>query len=663
MLVLCLVSVVRPRLLLKTLLREGKGDDSPGPFRGGSLKIRRMSIAAVVVGAMTLSACGGSVGGDSTPSSTPTTSTSAEPTDGSSTETPTGDTSTPTEGSDTATPSDTVDPNAPIADTINIGLEQTPGGYNCNNSASNSVYCAYVDNVTQGAFIRIQPDGTIKPDTEFGTYEKTSDDPLTVKYTFADNAVWSDGTPIDFDDALLAWAAYSGTFLTGKKDDAGNDVSAFDVASTNGWSQVKMPEGKAGDKSFTMVFTDPYADWESLGSGFMPAHIAAEQAGLSSADNGAALVKAIQDKDIDTITKVGAFWSTGWNYQVNLPSLPDVKLLPSSGPYQVDNASDGNLTLKKNPKYWGTPGKTDTLVYKLVDPAEWVQAMSNGDIDAFDPSNPTADVVSQLKAQPDKISYVTGDSLSFSHIDFDSSPQGAFHDIKVRQAFLKCIPRQEMVDKFAKPVYDGAQLLELREFLPAQASYEGILAQVPNAHDYDTVDIPGAKALLDSAGVKQPYDIRFTYAATSSLRADQVQLVKASCDQAGFNIIDTPDPDVFTTLSSRGQWDAAVFGWSGSGLVASGESIYVTGGDQNFGGYSNATVDKVWKEVVRTVDRAKADQMKVALEKELWADPYNAVLYSTPGVAAWSSKVSGPVFNPTQYGISWNAATWTKSAE
>ena len=36
--------------------------------------------------------------------------------------------------------------------------------------------------------------GNLRPDKSFGTYEKVSDDPLTVKYTVADDTKWSDGT-------------------------------------------------------------------------------------------------------------------------------------------------------------------------------------------------------------------------------------------------------------------------------------------------------------------------------------------------------------------------------------------------------------------------------------------------------------------------------------
>ena len=599
---------------------------------------RVIALAAV---AALVAACS-SVGSSSGTSSTAAGGSSAE--------------TTTAEGSGTATGGAT-------ADTINIGLEQAPGGFNGVSSAANSVYTAYVDNLTQSNFAVIQPDLTIKPNTEYGTYEKTSDDPLTVKYTFDDKAVWSDGVPIDCDDAMLLWASQSGSYPTGTKDDAGNDVDLFQPASTNGFSQVEKPTCKAGDKSFTFVYKEPYADWEALltGSNIMPAHIAAEQGGLSSADNGAALISAIDTDNTAQLTPVANFWSTGWNYQPELPTLPDVALLPTSGPYKYDNGANGTLTVVKNDKWWGTPGKTPTFVFKTISPEEWVQAMANGEIDQYDPSNPTQDVVSQLEALGGKVNYDVGEGLSFSHLDFDSSPQGKLADIKVRQAFLKCIPRQELVDKFAKPVFPGAQILDLREFLPAQANYQEILAQVPEATTYDTVDIAGAKQLLTEAGVTQPYDIRLIRASTSDLRGQQIAVIKGSCDQAGFNIIDQPDPDVFTTLTTRGTWDAAIFGWSQSGLVASGESIYITGGEQNFGGYSDPTVDSSWAQVVKTVDREKADQLKVPMERALWTNPYNATLYATPNLAASASSVQGVVINPTQFGSTWNAATWTKT--
>jgi peptide/nickel transport system substrate-binding protein len=549
-----------------------------------------------------------------------------------------------------------------LADTITIGIEQTPDAYNGNTADANSVYNAYVDNLTQQSFVKILPDGTKQPNKDFGTYEKTSDDPLTVEYTFADDAVWSDGTPIDFDDALLAWAAYSGTHPSGETDADGNPVDLFNAASTNGWSEVEMPEGKAGDKSFTMVFKQPYADWEVLGSAFMPAHIAAEQGGLSSDDNGAALVDAILNNDTATLAPVAQFWNTGWAYQANLPELPDLALIPASGPYKYDNASNGTLTLVRNDKWWGDEAKTETIVFKTVDANEMVQALQNGEIDEFDPSNATKDMLDQLDALGDAVTVESGESLTFSHVDLDSSATGVFHDLRVRQAFAKCIPREELVDKFARPVFPDAQVLKLHEILPAQAEYADAVKQVPSANLYDDVDIEGAKALLAEAGVATPLTVRFTFSEQSSLRADQVALIKASCDQAGFDVQAKPDPDVFTSLASApGTWDAAVFGWAGSGLIASGQSIYVSTGNQNYGKYNNPEVDRIWGELVQVTNPDDALPLQIQLEEQLWSNLYNVTLYANPGMAAWSSSLKGPGYNPTQYGGTWNAETWTKT--
>src|SRR5699024_9834249 len=67
-----------------------------------------------------------------------------------------------------------------------------------------------------------------------GSVEQVSEDPLQVKYTFADDAAWSDGTPVDAADLVLQWAATSANFNTEEdveRDDEGN-VEEIDDEST-----------------------------------------------------------------------------------------------------------------------------------------------------------------------------------------------------------------------------------------------------------------------------------------------------------------------------------------------------------------------------------------------------------------------------------------------
>ena len=69
---------------------------------------------------------------------------------------------------------------------------------------------------THETFAYINDQMEVVPNESFGTMEKVSDDPLTVKYTLSDTAQWSDGTPVTTDDLLLGWA--SGIRLLRRRD-------------------------------------------------------------------------------------------------------------------------------------------------------------------------------------------------------------------------------------------------------------------------------------------------------------------------------------------------------------------------------------------------------------------------------------------------------------
>ncbi|MHA7285082.1 ABC transporter family substrate-binding protein [Arthrobacter sp. MDT3-44] len=590
---------------------------------------RTMTLAALSIGTLLLSACGSAGGTAETPAS---------------------------EGAEEN-----------LAPTINIAISQAPTGYNGNTASTNAVYNTYVDNLTSSGFAAFAANGNLEPNEEFGTYEKTSDDPLTIKYTINEDAVWSDGTPIDYDDVLLSWAALSGTHPSGEKDpETGAEADLFQAASTNGFASMEQIEGEPGAKEFEAVFTEPYADWEALFTTgvFMPAHIAAEQAGMSAEGDGAELVEAIQNDDTAALGPVAEFWNSGWNYEADLPTLPDTAILPSSGPYKLDNATDGTLTLVKNDKYWGEEraGKTDSIVFKTIVDEEAVQALQNGDVDVIEPSSPTVDTKAALEQIGETVTVDTGQSLTFSHVDLDQRAGAVFEDLKVRQAFAKCVPRADMVDKFVTPIDPEGSVMNLHEYQPAQSDYETVLEGAPAAEGDGTADIEGAKALLAAAGKTEPVKVSLMFASTSQLRADMVALIKDSCDKAGFEIVPQPEAEWSAKLSQPGAWDAVVFGWAGSGLVASGQSIYITGGEQNFGGYSDPEVDRLWDEIVTSTDSEAVVPLKTELEQRLAETQYNVVLYANPNIAGYSSKLEGVELNPTQTGITWNAYSWTKQA-
>ena len=120
----------------------------------------------------------------------------------------------------------------------------------------------------------------------------TSSDPQTVVYKLNPKAVWSDGTPITADDFIYNWQAQSGNPAY---TDVGNQP--YDDATTSGYNQIASvvgsdPSGGAAcdpgstanrnaglcpnGRDVTVTFKPSFADWRSLYTNIVPAHIAAD---------------------------------------------------------------------------------------------------------------------------------------------------------------------------------------------------------------------------------------------------------------------------------------------------------------------------------------------------------------------------------------------------
>src|SRR5690606_41574451 len=98
------------------------------------------------------------------------------------------------------------------------------------------------------------------------------------------------------------------------------------------------------------------------------------------------------------------------------------------------------------------------------------------------------------------------------------------------------------------------------------------------------------------AGVETPVEVRIGYSAPNQRRTDEVTAIKASCDEAGFDIVDAGDSTFFQQGGplETGDWEVALFAWAGSGQIASGQPIYSTDGGQNYCGVSHEDVHAAW---------------------------------------------------------------------
>jgi peptide/nickel transport system substrate-binding protein len=528
--------------------------------------------------------------------------------------------------------------------TITWGYEQEYSSYNVNTIEGNQSKNAVVDGPVLPGFWVFSPDGTIQPNTEFGTYEKVSDDPLTVRYSISSQAVWSDGEPVDCDDITLTWLAKSG--LTGS--------SGFQVASTSGYRDMNKPECSAGDQDFTITYKRPYADWAAMFGSMeiLPAHIVEARAGMTKT-----FIDYATTPTSPELAKAIEFYNTGWQFN---PGELNKDIIPSSGPYLIDSWVAGQtLTLKANPSWWGTPPKAETIVLMFMAGDAMAQALQNGDIDVMSPQ-PQVDIVNQLKKLGDEIVYAPQDQYAFEHLDLNFST--VFADESVRKAFAKCVPRQQIVDNLIKPQNSGAQIMQSRFVYPFQPEYEEYIQGI-GADAYARQDIAGAKKLLEEAG-KTGTTIRIGWQkdpkALNKRRADTVALLQNACDQAGFTIVNAGTDTFFDKEWPSGDWDVAMFAWAGSPLITSTDGYYDTGGAENRGRYSNEEVDDLISRRDQETDRAKQFALQKQIDTILWQDLATIPLYAFPGVYAAATDITGVRYNATQADLTWNAQEWDR---
>ncbi len=569
--------------------------------------------------------------------------------------------------------------------------------FNDDSSAGNNTANGNVKYMTDTSFSYYNNTPELVKNTDFGTYEQVSDDPLTVKYTITADAVWSDGVPIDEADMLLQWAAISGVV---------ND--AFAPAATTGYNLVtETPE--TGDKEITFVYDEPYVDWELINPLGVSAHgtyalaFPEEYSDVQAAydtwsesdeesdftaytdaakefaeDAKQKVVDAITDGDEEVLTALGDAWSNEYGY-TTLPESPAAAL--TSGQYIIDDiVEDQYITISANPLFtWGPSPKFEKITVRTIaDSTTALQALESGELDIWS-GQPTADIL-QLANEIDTAEVQTGIQASHEHVDLTVNNGGPFDPatyggdeakaLAVRQAFLKTIPRQEIVDKIIKPLNPEAEVRNAHLVSQADVERYPILTESNGSAEYAEVDIDGAKALLAEAGVTGPVEVGFWYPEGNVRRAQEFELISASAALAGFELVDESEPDwVFTDPSQMPvvTHDAVIFAWSQTSLAVGGsDQIYAcydfakpdTKGS-NYMGWCNEETTEALKTLNVTADYDEQTSLLETAEAGIWADAVSIPIFQFPGLLVNSDKVTEVKEMPLSPDYFWNFWEWT----
>lgn len=459
----------------------------------------------------------------------------------------------------------------------------------------------------------------------------------------------------------------------GERLEADNEVFFNATLPTSIGLIEETPEIIADGKGVSLEYSVPYVDWEySFGVG-VPAHVVAMRA-LDIDDPAEAkerLIAAIQDNVVADLAPISAFWNTGFQFGDTLPD--DELLYLSSGAYMMTDFQRGQyVTLTENPDYTGPfPASIEEITVTISgDPMTHIQALQNQEVHMVSPQA-TPDTLAALENLGDAVNIITGDGATYEHIDvifdnggpFDPETYGGDEDTArdVRHAFMNLIPRQEIVETQVHPVNPEGEVRHSYTAVPGSPDYDQIVetSQMPETWPVET-DLDAATELLENAGVETPVQVRFMYDPTNARRANIYELVRDSVEREGlFELVDAGDVNWGQLLPDTTIYDASLFGWqSTSTAVGAAGSNHITGGQNNYGNFSNERVDELFDDLSVETDAAAQADILAEVEQILVEEAFGTVIFQHEELTGHDARLSGvdPIqLSPT---IFWNYYDW-----
>ena len=568
---------------------------------------------------------------------------------------------------------------------LTVAWNQPFYSFNSNTTNGNATANAVILYMTQQWFNYYDDQQNLVKNTDFGTYELVSKDPMVVKYTVNKDVTWSDGVKVDDADLLLQWAALSGNLNDPNADPQydeetgqiipGNAVYFDSVAIGTGIEQAtKQPETSDDFHSFTLHFDKVLVDWELLFTGnMMPAHVVGEKAlGITDPQKAKdAVVKAITDKDQVALKKIADVWNTSFDY-TEMPKDPS--LVVSDGAYVVtDFVKDEYITLKARGADYkaGPQPKVESITVRFIpDALASVQALANGEVSITLPQS-TTDVLAAAKALKN-VTVVQQPGATYEHIDLTFNKEnGAFNPATyggdaakaktVRQAFLTALNVNEVMTKLIQPLQPDAKWDQSQVFLPGAPGYDDSV-KGNGSEVYGQGDAAKAKSMLQAAGITTPIDVCLLFSSTNTRRVNEYQLYAEQVKPAGFNLVDCSDPK-WSSLLGSGTYDAALFGWqSTSTAVTASDATFRSTGGNNFSGFADPAVDALYDKLKVEFDPATQKTLLAQIDKQLWDDAYGMTVFQFPEIVVYDSSLKNVSSSPLSPNFFWNFWEWEAPA-
>lgn len=462
--------------------------------------------------------------------------------------------------------------------TLRIANNAYPANWNTGHTDGNESNTVAIAQAIMPSLYLYTADGKVVPNPEFTKrLEKVSDSPLTIEIELKEGHKWSDGTPVDYKSIENNFKYFDGS----KKE--------YAIASSEGFNLVEKIEKGGNDYTAKVTFKEVYADWMGL-CGVVP----------------------------DALVKDAKTFNEGWV----------AKPLVTCGPFKIKKLDPTNKTveLEQDPNWIGTKPKLKTILFTTIEePAATAQAYKNGQLDVIETTVPaTYSVVKDMVGKGSELRKAAGPR--WTHITLNGAKGRPMADLKVRQAVQHAINRQEafLAVNATMPYPKDMPQLNNHLLMTNQEGYKD------NSGEFGKFDVEKSKKLLEEAGytftggkaMKDGKQLSITYVYNDGSKTNEavVPVVQEALKQAGIDmqVQKVPPTDLFSKYVIPGQFDLTLFGWNGNPFLSSGDAIWKTTGEQNFGKTGSPEIDKLVAQAAVETDPKKRIDLINEYDAKLW---------------------------------------------
>ena len=481
---------------------------------------------------------------------------------------------------------------------LRLALTEFPSNFNTLHIDGNSADVAGMLKASMPRAFVIGPDGSTTVDTDyFSSVELTGTNPQVVTYTINPKAIWSDGTPLSWEDIASQIHATSGADKN------------FAIAGTNGSERVKSVTRGVNDQQAVITFAKPYAEWRGMFAG-----------------NTMLLPKSS--------TATADAFNTA---QLSGPG-------PSAGPFVVSSLdrTKQRIVLTRNPKWWGERPRLDRITFLVLDDAARLPALQNKAIDATG----LAGLDQMTIARRTKgISIRRAPTPSWYHFTFNGAKGSILADPALRRAVAEGIDRQSIAQVSQHGLNSHPAALDNHIYVEGQQGYQdnsGVVAYNPDKakRDLDALgwklngrfrEKDGKQLVVRDLFYDAQTSRQFGLIAQHSLAAIGVKLELMAKAGSGF----------FTNYINVGAFDMAQFGWMGDAFPLSAlTQIYASDSESNFGKIGSPEIDAKIEQTLEELDPVKARVLANDVDKLIWAEGFSLPLVQSAGNVACNSSLA-----------------------